>query len=63
MATFSLQRYQKILHMQSAISANGMIGTDQTFNYMNIEHHGITRDLLDNYQTNENYSQHNYTDW
>ncbi|KAK2140405.1 hypothetical protein LSH36_1367g00017 [Paralvinella palmiformis] len=32
--------------MLSAFSGNAMIGTDINFDYMNIEHHGITGDLL-----------------
>ncbi|KAK2140668.1 hypothetical protein LSH36_1280g00036 [Paralvinella palmiformis] len=35
--------------MLSAISGNDMISTDQKFNYINIEHHGITRDRLDTF--------------
>ena len=65
-AQISLQRCQKILHIRSTVSGNAMIGTDQTFNYMNIEHQGITGDLLDAFvssrfvptinQTNTNYT-------
>ena len=33
--------------MLSANSRNAMIGTDKYFNHMNIDHQGITGDLLD----------------
>ena len=48
-AHMSLHRYQKILHMLSTISGGAMIGTDQHFNYVNLDHHGITGNLLDGF--------------
>ena len=45
-AQLSIQRYGSILHITSAFNGDVMIGSDQDFNYVNIENHGPTRNLL-----------------
>jgi hypothetical protein len=42
----SLQRYEAILANVSNYNGDVMIGTDQNFNYLDIERHTNTRDLL-----------------
>jgi len=46
-AQISILEYQKILHMLSTISGRAMIAMNQNFNCMNIDHRGITVDLID----------------
>ena len=43
----SVQRYESFLDKISVFNGDIMIGTDQNFNYVNIEKHAKTRDLLD----------------
>ena len=43
----SIQRYDSILQNLSATNGDVMIGTDQNFNYLNIERHSKTRHLFD----------------
>ena len=48
-AQLSIQRYQSLLHIVSAFNGDVMIGSDQNFNYANIENHEPTRNLLDSF--------------
>ena len=43
----SMQRYESLLDKISAFNGDIMIGTDQNFNYVNIEKYVKIRDLLD----------------
>ena len=43
----SIQRYDSILQNLSDFNGDVIIGTDQNFNYLDIEKHSKTRDLLD----------------
>ena len=45
----SIQRYRSIPQIASAFNGDVMIGSDQNFNYANIENHGPTRNLLDSF--------------
>ena len=48
-AQLSIQRYQSILHIISAFNGDVMIGSDQNFNYANIDNHSPTQNLLDSF--------------
>ena len=43
----SVLRYESLLHSLSDFAGDIMIGSDQNFNFMNIERHTKTRELLD----------------
>ena len=43
----SVQRYESLLQDMSDFNGDIMIGTDQNFNYINMEQHANTRDLFD----------------
>ena len=45
----SIQRYDSILQNLSDFNGDVIIGTDQNFNYLDIERHSKTRDLLDTF--------------
>ncbi len=47
----AIQRYDQILQQLTDFSGNVLIGTDQNFNYFDIERHGNTRDLLNTFIT------------
>jgi len=48
----SSNRYETILRKLLIFNGDVMIGTDQNFNYLNVERHGNTRDLLNLFITN-----------
>ena len=48
----SINRYETILRKLSTFNGDVMIGTDQNLNYLDIERHGNTRDLLNLFITN-----------
>jgi hypothetical protein len=48
----SINRYETILRKLATFKWDVMIGTDQNFNYLDIERHGNTRDLLSPFTTN-----------
>ena len=43
----SVERYESLIQKMSGFHGDVIIGTDQNFNYVNIERHAKTRDLLD----------------